>query len=131
MAFEYQMLVYMTLFFLVAWFPTSVAKKEAFGIKWLVSNRTPVADRQLPEWGARADRAYNNLKDYFPGFVVAILLLGQLNKFDQTTAIAAGVYVVARVIHLISYIAGNFPFRFVSYLTGMIANFILLAKALA
>lgn len=130
MAFEYQMLVFMTLFFLVAWLPASAAKKEAFGVNWLMSNREPVQDAKLPEWGNRAERAYNNLKEYFPGFVVAILLLGQLNKFDHSTAIAAGVYVIARIIHLVAYVAGNFPFRFLSYLASMVANFYLLGRAL-
>lgn len=130
MPFEIQMLIVMTCFFLIAWLPASAAKKEAFGVKWLASNRESVDGVKLPEWGNRAERAYSNLKDYFPGFVVAILLLAQFQKFDSTTAIAAGIYVVARMIHLISYVAGNFPIRFCAYVTGMIANFFLLVKVL-
>jgi uncharacterized MAPEG superfamily protein len=130
MAFEYQMLAFMTLFFLLAFLPASMAKREAFGMKWLASNRDQIPSGELPDWGKRAERAYNNLKDYFPGFVVAILLLGQLNKFDQSTAIAAGIYAFARVMHLISYIAGNFPLRFIGYAMGMAANFYLLVKVL-
>jgi uncharacterized MAPEG superfamily protein len=130
MAFEYQMLVLMTFFFLLAFLPSSAAKKQAFGVKWLASNREKTPSNEIPAWGARAERAYSNLKDYFPGFVVAILLLGQLDKFDRSTAMAAGIYVLARVIHLIVYIAGNFPLRFASYFTGMLANLFLLVKVL-
>jgi uncharacterized MAPEG superfamily protein len=130
MAFEYQMLVIMTFFFLLAFLPSSFAKKQAFGIKWLTSNRDQTPHNELPAWGHRAERAYSNLKDYFPGFVVAVILLGQLNKFDHSTAVATGVYVIARVTHLIVYIAGNFPLRFLSYVSGMAANFFLLMKVL-
>ncbi|MFL5785227.1 MAG: MAPEG family protein [Bacteriovoracaceae bacterium] len=130
MAFEYQMLLFMTFFFLVAWVPASLAKRATFGFKWVMSNRDHTPSVQLPAWGTRADRSYNNLKDYFPGFVVAILLLGQLNKFDHSTAIAAGAYVALRMVHFIAYTSGNFPFRFVGFTGGMIANFYLLAKAI-
>lgn len=130
MAFEYQLLVFMTFFFLLAWLPTSAAKKQSFGLRWLASNREKTPNAELPAWGGRAERAHTNLKDNFPGFVVAILLLGHLGKFDESTAIAASVYVFARVLHLGSYIAGNFPIRFVSFVSGLSANFFLLLKAL-
>lgn len=128
MAFEYQMLALMTFIFLFAFLPASAAKKEAFGLKWLASNRDKTPSRELPAWGQRAERAHNNLKDNFPAFVVAILLLGQLGKFDQVTAAAAAVYVFSRVTHMVSYVAGNFPVRFVAYFTGLAANIFLLAK---
>ena len=128
MAFEYKMLVVMTLFFLFAWFPSSIAKWKTFGGKWLGSNRNPIAGKELQSWGARAERAHSNLKDNFPGFVVAIVLLGSLNKFDATTCWAAGLYVVGRAIHFISYIAGNVPFRALGYFLGLGSNIYLLAK---
>lgn len=129
MPFEYLMLTIMTIFFLFAWFPSSVAKSQAFGKKWLMSNRESIP-RELPAWGSRAERAYMNLKDFFPAFVVAILLLGQLNKFDHTTSLAAGVYVLGRLVHFISYTGGIFIFRFASWLTALICNFYLLIKIL-
>ncbi len=130
MSFEYQMLVFMTLFYMLAWLPASIAKLQSFGGKWLASNREPAVGKELVPWGGRAERAYANLKDYFPGFIVAVILLGTLNKFDQGTAWAAGLYVGGRVVHFVSYTTGSVNFRFISYVTAMIANFYLLIKIL-
>ena len=129
MPLEYKMLVLMTFFYLFAFVPLSIAKGQTFGIKWLASNRDQIPC-ELPAWGGRAERAYNNLKDYFPGFIVAILLLGMLNKFDQATSQAAVAYVLGRVGHYISYILGNFPARFVTYCVAMASNVFLLVKIL-
>lgn len=129
MPFEYLLLTIMTFFFLFAWFPWSVAKGQTFGFKWLVSNRENVAG-ELPAWGARAERAYMNLKDFFPAFAVAILVLGQLNKFDHTTSLAAAAYLIGRVVHYISYVSGIFAPRFLSWVVAMISNVYLLAKIL-
>lgn len=129
MPFEYKMLALMTFFFLFAWLPSSLAKYKSFGIKWLASNRIPLEEKVLPLWGARADRAYSNLKDYFPGFIVAIILLGFLNKFDELTTWAAALYVFGRFTHYFAYIAGNVTVRFLSYVLAMGANIFLLMKA--
>jgi uncharacterized MAPEG superfamily protein len=128
MLFEYQMLGVMTLFFLFAWLPSSVGKWKSFGPKWLASNREMVNGKEMVAWGARAERAHNNLKDYFPGFVVAIFLLGTLNKFDQSTAIASGIFVISRIVHLFSYVAGIVSLRALTYTLGMASNIYLLIK---
>ena len=130
MSFEYKMLVVMTFFFLFAWLPSSVAKLRSFGGKWLASKRSPLIGKELAPWGARAERAYSNLKDYYPGFVVAILLLGTLNKFNDLTAWAAGLYVFARLVHYIAYTAGNVTVRFLAYVLAMSSNVFLLVKVL-
>ncbi len=128
MPIEYSALTVMTVLFLLAWLPLSVGKLKSFGGRWLASNRKPLPGKELLPWAARCERAYNNLKDYFPGYVVAILLLGALDKFDTSTQIAAITYVVARVIHFISYGIGNVPFRGLSFIIGLICNLFLLIK---
>ncbi|WPU64507.1 MAPEG family protein [Peredibacter starrii] len=130
MQFEYQALVLMTIFFLFAWVPASFGKLRAFGLGWVGSNRVPVKDKELSAWAARCERAYNNLKDYYPGFAVAILLLGLTDKFDEGTKIAAGAYVVARLGHFLVYGLGIVSLRAVSFITGIIANVYLLIKIL-
>lgn len=130
MSFEYKMLVLMTVFFLLAFIPASLAKLKSFGGKWLASNRIPLVGNELPAWGARAERAHANLKDNFPGFVVAVLLLGMLSKFDNLTVWATGLYVLGRMSHYVSYIAGNVPIRFLGYVLALSANLYLLAKVI-
>jgi uncharacterized MAPEG superfamily protein len=130
MPFEYQMLGLMTLFFLFAWLPSSVGKMRAFGVAWLNSNRDPVTGRELNPWATRADRAHNNLKDNFPGFAVAIILLGTTGRFDEGTSIAAALYVFVRLAHFVSYTIGLVTPRALFYLVGLGANIYLLCKML-
>lgn len=127
---EITSLIIMTLLFLFAFLPVSIGKKEAFGVKWLASNRNPVNGKELPEWSQRCERAHNNLKDNFPGFVVAVLALVVLQKTDQSTGVASVIYLVARIGHYVSYGFGNFPIRFISYVSALAANVFLLIKIL-
>jgi len=128
MSTEYYSLTIMTLFFLFAWAPVSLGKVKGYGFKYLASNRGRVPQTELPSWAARCDRAYNNLKDYFPAFIVAILILGALNKFDNSTATAAVIYTVARILHYICYGIGFVPGRFLFFVAGLLANTYLLLK---
>jgi uncharacterized MAPEG superfamily protein len=125
---EYQMLGLMTLFFLFAWAPVSVGKFRSFGPKWLASNRNPLQGKELEAWSQRCDRAYNNLKDYFPAFVAAILILGATGKFDDSTRIASMIFFFARIGHYIAYGFGNVPMRAVFFFSGLICNTYLLIK---
>ncbi len=127
---EYQALAVLSIFFIIAWFPASVAKYQTFGVKWLLSNRTPMEGKVLESWGARCERAHNNLKDNFPAFIVAILILGHTGGLDGNTSIAAVIYVVARFGHFISYGIGNSLSRGIFYFAGLISNIYLLIKVL-
>lgn len=129
-AHEYFMLGMMTFIFLFAFIPSSIGKLKSYGGKWVGSNRVPPKDKELLPWAGRVERAYTNLKDYFPAFVVAILLLGVQGKFDETTKIASTVYVIARVLHFVGYGIGNVRARFVFYVLAMLSNVILLYKAI-
>lgn len=127
---EFICLTIMTMFFLVAWLPASIGKWQAFGGQWLASNRKPVVGKELPDWAGRCERAHNNLKDNFPGFIVAILALAVLGKMDQSTSIAAIIYVVSRFGHFATYGAGNVLGRAIFFFGGLFSNFYLLIKIL-
>lgn len=127
---EYQSLAVICLFFLFAWFPSSVGKMKLYGKKWVASNRAPVEGKSLTGWAGRAERAHNNLKDNIPGFIAAIALLGLTNGFDHTTTIASILYVVVRIGHFISYTIGNVPARAAFFFAGLISNSYLLIKVL-
>ncbi len=53
MPIEYLSLLVMTIFFLFAWFPTSVGKARSYGLKWLASNRHSLPAVELPRWAQR------------------------------------------------------------------------------
>ena len=127
---EYKCLSIMTILFLFAWLPVSIGKYYSFGGKWLLSNRNPLPGQELLPWAARCERAYNNLKDYYPAFIVAILLLGQMNKFDQDTKLAALIFVAGRIGHYISYGIGNVTGRVIFYVASLSSVTFLLLKTL-
>lgn len=130
MSFEYYCLTLMTILFMCAWIPASYGKMKSYGPDWVASNRDPsiVQTKALVPWAGRVDRAHINLKDNFPAFVVAILLLGILKKFDYLTTCAAGIYVTARIAHFISYGVGNVPLRAGTFAISFFANLFLLIK---
>jgi uncharacterized MAPEG superfamily protein len=127
---EYIYLTILTSLFMLAWVPVSLGKMQAFGSSWLLSNRKPVQGKELAPWAARCDRAYANLKDYFPAYAVAIILLGTLNKFDYSTQLAALIFVIARIGHYVSYGLGNVPMRAIFFMVAMASNAYLLIKVL-
>lgn len=122
-------LVLMTAFFLLAWLPLSIAKTNAWGVGYLMSNRDETGLSPLPEWGNRAGRAYENLKSNLPGFAFAILVLHAVGQFDAGTALAAQIYVAARLSHFAIYLAGWSAPRSIAWSVGLVANFYLLARA--
>jgi uncharacterized MAPEG superfamily protein len=122
------MLAVMTLVFLFSWVPISLAKYKAYGRKWLASNREPLVGRELAPWGRRAERAQLNLKDNFPPFFVAIILLGVAGKFDELTMLASALYVIGRFGHYAAYVKGSVTIRFISYVLSLSCNVLLLLK---
>jgi uncharacterized MAPEG superfamily protein len=126
MAFEMQMLAFMTVLFALAWLPASVCKYQTYGWGWLLSNRSTAGLTSMPEWGQRAERAHNNLKDNFPAFAVAVLLLGMSGGFTPGTRVAVAVFVAARLIHMPVYIAGAVWPRALTWVAGLLATLYLL-----
>ena len=127
---EITALALMSILFLFAFIPVSAGKLQTYGGRWLASNRNPVPDKEMPRWAQRSERAHQNLKDNFPAFVAAILLLLVLEKTTPTTGYLAMGYVVARVVHYGAYAKGNVLIRFIAYATGLFINTYLLVSVL-
>jgi uncharacterized MAPEG superfamily protein len=121
-------LVVMTLFFLWAWLPGSIAKRRSYGRAYLLSNRDAKDLDPLPAWGDRTNRAYENLKNYYPAFAVAILALCLVGRSDLPIQIAAVSYVVSRVFHFTFYTAGIVWGRAAAWIIGIVANTYLLIR---
>ncbi len=128
MRIEYISLLVMTFLFLFAWLPGSIGKVKTFGGRWANSNRDPIPGKELTGWAARCERAHNNLKDNLPGFIVAILILGQTNQFDRGTELASMIYLISRMGHYISYAIGNVTARAALFFVGLFSNIYLLLK---
>ncbi len=126
---EYLALTVMTFLFLFAWLPSSIAKAKYYGPKWLASNRGRAGERPLAPWGERVERAYLNLKDYYPAFATGILLVGLMNGFNSVTLMSAWVFVVVRIAHFIAYGFGRVSMRALFFLIGLICQILILGRA--
>jgi uncharacterized MAPEG superfamily protein len=130
MTLELQLLAFMSLFLALAWLPASLCKYQTYGWSWLLSNRSLAGMPPMPEWGQRAQRAHDNLKENFPAFAVAVVLLALSGGFTEGTRIATAVFVAARLIHMPAYIVGTVWPRSLSWLAGVLATLYLLGMAL-
>lgn len=131
MPLELQMLGWTTLLVLLAFLPSSIAKRQAYGDRWLLSNREPEGLPPLTGWGGRATRAHENLKENFPAFAAAVLLLVVAGKYGgQGTQFAACLFLFARLVHMGSYLAGWFWPRTIAWAAGWGATLYILFIAL-
>lgn len=126
---EFQMLAWSTLLLMLGWLPGSAAKRRAWGMRWLVSNRETEGLPPLTGWGGRAVRAHENLKENYPAFAVAVLLLLVAGaQGERATEIAAIVFLAARLVHMGAYLAGNFWIRTTAWATGWVATLVILLQ---
>lgn len=93
-----------------------IGKTRAAGREWNIGNRSK--EPEFPDWVNRSTRALNNHKEVFPVFLTAILVVHVAGRADRVSAIAAIVYVVARVVHALIYIAGITKVRSAAFLIG-------------
>lgn len=127
---EMTILALVTLLYAFSWIPALAAKSGSYGVTWLVTNRSTTGLPPLSELGQRAVRAHDNLKENYPPFAIAILLLAFSGGFTQYTALAALVFLIARLLHMPAYILGVPWLRILSWLVGFVATVYLLIMAL-
>ncbi|MGH8401256.1 MAG: MAPEG family protein [Gammaproteobacteria bacterium] len=130
MSFEMLVLGLVTLFLMFAWLPGSAAKYRAYGLDWLLSDRSMEGLEALPEWGQRSVRAYANLRENYPAFAVAVLLLAFSGGFTPGTALASAMFLVARLVHMPACIAAIPWLRNLAWIAGFLATLYLLFMAM-
>ncbi|MGA9853357.1 MAG: MAPEG family protein [Gammaproteobacteria bacterium] len=130
MSYEMTILALVTLFYAFSWLPAWLAKYQAYGGPRLVSNRSTEGLPPLSQSGQRAVRAHENFKENYPGFAIAILLLAFSGGFTQYTALAALVFLIARLVYMPAEIIGVPWLRIFSWLSGFVATLYLLIMAL-
>lgn len=121
-------LIVMSFLLSIAFLPSSLAKKQAFGTKWLLSNRHSTG-QALPDWGERAERAYSNLKDNFPAYAVAVIAAYLMRLETVLPMTLAWGFVGLRVLHFGAYAYGSVPLRALSWILGVLCTWGLLALA--
>lgn len=119
-------LVVNALWGLVLVFAEITGKTRAGGTAWNAGNRD--TDPEVPEWVKRASRALANHKENFPLFATAVVVVHLAGRADRVSALAAIVYVAARVFHGILYIAGVKGVRSFAFVAGLGATFVVLSR---
>lgn len=101
-------------------------KTAKAGLAWNMGNRDE--EPEMPVWVHRARRAIANHKENFPFFLTAVVVVHLAGKADRLSAIAAIVYVVARILHGALYTAGITKIRSAAYLAGLVATFVIFSR---
>jgi uncharacterized MAPEG superfamily protein len=103
-----------------------LGKTRVAGTAWNMGNRD--ATPAFPPWIDRAGRALANHKENFPLFLTAVVVVELTGHGDRTSAIAAVVYVLARAAHGVLYIAGVKGSRSATFIVGLLAALVVLAR---
>lgn len=101
-------------------------KTRIAGKSWNAGNRD--AALEFPPWIDRTSRALGNHKENFPLFLTAVLVVHLAGKADKVSAIAACVYVAARVLHAALYIGGVVRVRTHFFTIGVLATFAIFSR---
>ena len=74
------------------------------GVRWNLGPR----DEAPPLTGiaGRLERAFWNFMETFPIFAVAVIAVGVIGKYNQTSAIGAYLYLIGRIIYVPLYAFG-------------------------
>ena len=127
---EMTVLAVVTLFYLFSWLPPLIAQSPRYGIHWLAGKPESEDRQRLPPTAERALRAHDNLRENYPPFAIAVLLLAFTGGFTQYTAWACLTFLAVRLVHMPAGILGVSWLRSFSWLAGLAATLYLLIMAL-
>ena len=106
-----------------------LAKTKSAGVAWNAGNREREPD--VAPWVQRTGRALSNHKENFPLFATGVLVVHLTGRADRWSALACIVYVVARVVHALLYMAGITRARSLAFGVGLVAVVVLYSRLLA
>ena len=95
-------------------------KTRAAGTRWNMGNRDRLPE--FPAWVDRAGRALANHQENFPLFLTAVLVVTLTARGDALSVWGSIVYVVARIVHGLVYVAGVTGIRSAAYVVGLLAT---------
>lgn len=90
----------------------------ANGIGWAFGNREDA--KPAAAWVDRASRADRNLKENLPLFAILVLVAHVAQAADATTALGAQIFVGARVLHALLYMAGIPGLRTLAWVASLV-----------
>lgn len=76
----------------------------------------------------RGLRAHRNLIENLVPFAIAVLVARAMGVSNGLTVIGAWVFLGARLVHALSYLAGITGIRTLAYLTGLVGTILILSQ---
>jgi uncharacterized MAPEG superfamily protein len=83
-----------------------------------------------PEWAERAKRAHGNAIENLAVFAPIVLVAALLEISTPATALAAQIYVAARLVHYVIHVTGILYIRTLAFLVGVCATLVIAAAIL-
>lgn len=117
MSTELTMLAYSALLTVFLAGPPVVALIMAKGLPFATGNRDE--PYMLPVWGARANRAHQNMVENLPVFAALVLIAHAMGVSNDATAFGATLFFMSRVAHAVIYIAGIPYLRTVAFFASV------------
>jgi uncharacterized MAPEG superfamily protein len=98
----------------------AVANGAAGNGQWAGGNRDMPAPNAVPVWGGRANRAYANMLETLPIFIIAVVAAHLAGVSTSLTVLGAQLYFWGRLAHAVIYIAGVPYVRTVAWLASIV-----------
>lgn len=122
----YYYLVLSGLLTVLLWTPYILARFFVWGLPTFLNNYPegfPVTQPEPPLWAERAKRAHLNMIETLPAFIAVVIGAAMLAGHGDTTSMAqwAQVFLIARVVYSVVYIAGIPYLRTPAYLVSWAA----------
>ncbi|WP_188791459.1 MAPEG family protein [Salipiger pallidus] len=125
---ELTVLILATLLQLLQMALFSVLAQKQVGRRYAMSPRDE--GRQLSGMAGRAHRAMNNHFEGLILFGIAALTVSFADAGSAVTALAAGIYLLARILYVPAYLFGWTPWRSLIWIVGLAATATMLIAAL-
>ena len=90
------------------------------GVPAMVGNRANMPD--VEGWFSRAKRAHANLGEGLLPFTAIVLTAHAAGLHNWWTVTGAELFLVARVVHAVTYTVGFVPLRTPAYLAGLVGT---------
>jgi len=102
----------------------AIPRLVTHGMPWSVSARDQTPTGEVPQWALRAQKASDNLAENLVLFAIVILVVHVAGAANDTSALGAGIFLGARILHPILYIAGLSWLRSVVWGIGVAGVFV-------
>jgi uncharacterized MAPEG superfamily protein len=126
---ETTMLLWSVVLGLVQLIIASMAMNKDVGLPYNLSSRDVPPVSPIGTMAGRLVRGFNNFRETFGFFAVAVLLVAILNRHDHTSALGAQLYFWARLVYVPVYALGIIVVRTIVWAISIVGLVMVLLAA--